>query len=88
MCIRDRSRVSSPAEGVVTIGFEPLRKRLSFRAGQFVYVRFVSGELKGETHPFSLTVSKEIMTKSWKLASKPLVTTQLNFKRCILETML
>ena len=66
------SRVSSPAEGVVTIGFEPLRKRLSFKAGQFVYVRFVSGELKGETHPFSLTGKQGDHDKELEISAKAL----------------
>jgi predicted ferric reductase len=66
------SRVSSPVEGVVTIGFEPLKKRVSFKAGQFVFVRFVSGDLKGETHPFSLTGKQGEHDKELEISVKAL----------------
>jgi len=66
------SRVSSPVDGVITIGFEPLRKRLSFKAGQFVFVRFVSGNLKGETHPFSLTGKQGDHHKELEISVKAL----------------
>jgi predicted ferric reductase len=66
------SRVNSPVEGVVTIGFEPLKKRVAFKAGQFVFVRFVSGDLKGETHPFSLTGKQGEHDKELEISVKAL----------------
>lgn len=64
------SRTYHPAEGVVVIGLEPQRKRISFKAGQFVFVTFKTGPLKGETHPFSLTGKQGAHDKELEISVK------------------
>ncbi|MEI7579408.1 MAG: ferric reductase-like transmembrane domain-containing protein [bacterium] len=39
---------------VAEIILEPLDQKLDFRPGQFIFAEFLTGDLKGESHPFSL----------------------------------
>lgn len=66
------SRVARPNDTTVVIGLEPLQKRVTFKAGQFVFIKFLSGPLKGETHPFSLTSEEGQSHKELELCVKAL----------------
>jgi len=44
---------------VVELELEPLKRKIKFIPGQFVFIRFLSGNIKSESHPFSISSAPE-----------------------------
>ncbi|MDX9800784.1 MAG: hypothetical protein RBT69_05545 [Spirochaetia bacterium] len=45
---------------VISINLEPLNKKLSFRAGQYIYLSIISSEIQKEEHPFTIASSPSV----------------------------
>ena len=51
--------VNPMGSDIVNIIMEPLKEKLQFKAGQFIFISFEDKKVSGESHPFSITSSPD-----------------------------
>ena len=51
--------VKMPCNGVYEISMTPVNEQIHYKAGQFVFLKFHSSKLSGESHPFSIASSSD-----------------------------